>query len=72
MSDWISVKDRMPEDGRPVLTCDGHGDIDIMHRNRAFQGWEYDDGIFYDDMFKGTKSEIKAWQSLPEPYKEDT
>lgn len=73
MSDWIPVTERLPEDDKPVLTCDAGDAMEIMARDSARQGWtwEADNAFFYDSMLKGTDGEIVAWQPLPEPYREE-
>lgn len=71
MSKWMPTKDRLPKDNEEVLVCDKSGGIDIMRRDSVMQCWLWDDGVFYDGMFKGTNQEIIAWQPLPEPYKEE-
>ncbi len=60
MSEWISVKDRVPEEGERVLvynpTCSEKHRVDIEYRfDRNF--WESD----------GVYSYITHWMPLPEP-----
>ena len=64
MSEWIPVKERLPETDEMVLvTCwpkNGRPNI-----NRA-----YYDGQFWHG--SGSMSRVVAWQPLPEPSKEVT
>jgi hypothetical protein len=58
---WISVKDRLPENGQRVMIYNG---IEIMD---GFNWWKEDD-IFqndYDQEFK--KQEVTHWMKLPDP-----
>lgn len=60
---WIPCKDRLPENGLEVLTCDNHGNVHVMRH--------YD---FYEHPFNiGPENErfymVTAWQPLPELYK---
>ena len=63
---WISVKDRLPEDQRSVLTVNGHGEIRIMGlwSKRGDEWiWEHNDRMMnYND--------ITHWMPLTEPPKE--
>lgn len=62
-SPWISVKDRMPDDGVEVLVYDTYC--------RTLMGW-YDKG---DDCFRSEYinclDEVTRWMPLPEEPKED-
>lgn len=73
MSDWISVKDRIPEDFKEVLACNGYGDMVVGKRDSEMSAWIFNDyeQLVFDDRVKGTKGEIKAWMPLPETYKEE-
>jgi hypothetical protein len=68
MSDWISVKDRMPEDGVWVLTCSAAGGIDVALHNKKAWLSGFDDSTF-DDCKEDYR--IVAWMPLPQPYKEE-
>jgi hypothetical protein len=62
MSEWISVKDRMPEEGVDVLV---YGDI-YLNRNRKGADVDFVDresgNFFYYD-----EGEVTHWRPLPEP-----
>ena len=64
---WISVKDRLPEDQRSVLTVNGHGEIRIMGlwSKRGDEWiWEHNDRMMnYND--------ITHWMPLPGIPKEE-
>ena len=71
MSDWISVKNRIPKDFESVLVCRRDGYIGIAFHRSDEHYWCYpDDDTFVPD---GTKlrRNILAWMPLPEPYKEE-
>ncbi len=64
MMDWISVKDRLPENGigRPVVISDG----------KSYSLAVFSEGFWYAG--RGTtfsEREIKYWMPLPEPPKGD-
>lgn len=69
MSEWISVKERLPENETYVLVT-----IGIPGRQpHARSGW-YQNGFFHNDngdTWKATDMEVIAWMPLPEPYRED-
>ena len=71
MSDWISVKDRLPRSGEYVLVCDGLGEVNIAYRSSAYHGWVSGCSIIPDSIFKDWETGIKAWMPLPQPYKEE-
>lgn len=60
MSDWISVKDRMPEEGVEVLV---YGDIYLNRKGADVDFVDRESGnFFYYD-----EGEITHWRPLPEP-----
>ena len=74
MSEWISVKDGLPEDDVRVLVCGNGGDeshviaiTQYTHRKYGYniegwiEPWQY---FFYN-------YEITHWMPLPEPPKEE-
>lgn len=66
MSEWISVKDRLPEEGKSVLIFDECGNILVYSLERDRDGdlhWEDDYGYWHND--------VTDWMPLPEPPKED-
>jgi hypothetical protein len=54
MSDWISVKDRLPTDGEPVLTYDTEDDV---MRCTSFETWGNVANFDY----------LTHWMPLPKP-----
>ncbi len=69
--DWISVKDRLPENGEEVLCWYEYfryGDY-----NRLFQtygiGYQFN-GHWGGEVAQGRQARVIAWQPLPEPPKE--
>lgn len=67
MSEWISVKDRMPEEDTPVLTLDKFGHI----RDRELKRFHYGEmpALFRPDGLAPGR-DITHWMPLPEPPKE--
>lgn len=67
---WISVKDRMPEDGRFVLVVNDDGKMMIAKYESEVLRWEYKyiayDWDVWDDEEQGP---ICYWMALPEPPK---
>lgn len=59
-SDWISIKERLPEDGQMVATYDQFG----YGLSRFSEG-----GFEYARYF--TRPKIAWWYPLPEPPKEE-
>ncbi len=64
MSEWISVKDRLPEDDSFVITINEFG----YYRFLAFDGecWRTD-----DHKMMGLVVPVTHWMPLPEPPGED-
>ena len=65
MSEWISVKDKMPEDGIRVLTYADNSAMFVASRD---DGWYVDTGEYY---YSSPLTNITHWMPLPEPPKED-
>lgn len=60
---WISVNERLPEDGEPVLTCkNGNVDVEVYEKNR--NGWIQ--GNWFWSM-----ATVTHWMPLPKPYEGD-
>lgn len=63
MSEWISVKERLPEECEDVLVYLGEGKIDVCRLiHNMFWGAS---GALYD------LGDVTHWQPLPEPPKEE-
>ena len=56
--EWISVKDRMPEENTTVLVATDYGIV--FQCLYAYDGW---------DSWKGDEENITHWQSMPNPPK---
>lgn len=59
---WISVSERLPEDGTYIATLDG----ELVGQKEPFTGMCGIENGKWDD-----EDCVIAWMSLPEPYKED-
>lgn len=66
VNQWISCKDKMPEDGVNVLIYTGNRMISLAW-------YDKDMGYFYicDSDYKYNSLDVTHWQTLPEPPKED-
>lgn len=63
-SEWISVKERLPENEDFVLACDNLDMFVAWYSNNSMtEGWHSFD-VSFDD-----STPIIAWRPLPEPYK---
>ena len=65
--EWISVKDRLPEDQRSVLTVNGHGEIRIMglwSKRGDEWTWVHNDRMMH-------YNDITHWMLLPKMPKEE-
>ena len=66
MNNWISVKDKLPNDHTPVIVAikDTHGDNPVMYSDFGWclngDYWIVDNDVRYD---------ITHWMPLPEPPK---
>ena len=63
VQEWISVKDRLPEDMVDVLTCDAKGNIHIMWHHHEYQ---YPFNIGRNDI---RYFPVTHWGYLPQPPK---
>lgn len=61
MSEWISVKDRLPKELREVMFYDGE---------EMWIGYRLG-GLWCEDYFTFKESKITHWMPLPEPPKEE-
>lgn len=68
-SEWISVKDRLPEDGQLVLVW--HEYFRFGEYNRLFQTYEIGYQFQGHWSMNGQKVRAIAWMPLPEPPKEE-
>lgn len=64
---WISVKDRLPEDQRSVLTVNGHGEIRTMGLWSKFG----DEWTWVHNFCTMHYNDITHWMPMPEPPKEE-
>lgn len=63
MSDWISVEDRLPEDGMPVLTYGAKRlEWAVMRYSAVENAWEVEDCSEFHPAYPP-----KYWQELPPP-----
>ena len=58
---WISVKERVPEDGTRVLFCD---DDTVYYGPHYHNTW-------WDDVMGGDVKDVIAWTPLPGLYKKE-
>ena len=64
MSEWISVKDRLPQVKEDVLIYDSH------HRN-IYKAWYIGDiDVWFSNEYLPQFINITHWMPLPEPPKE--
>jgi hypothetical protein len=72
MSEWISVKDRLPEENENVILYDGKevfcGDLFFGKLGKICWGIQACDGICYGHY---NKDEVTHWMPLPKPPKEN-
>lgn len=68
---WISVEDRLPEEGEKCIITDKYGYVhdgiiyDYAYdkdKNPSFHRWD-------DEYWQCFRPDVIAWQPLPEPYK---
>lgn len=65
---WISVKDRLPEDGKYVLCWYEYfryGEYNRMFKTYGI-GYHYN-GFWGGEVSNGTKAKVLAWRDLPDP-----
>lgn len=65
MSEWISVKDRLPEKGQDFLCIFKNGRIYDGYKSDSIYGDYIIHGVSYVNVF------FTHWMPLPEPPKED-
>lgn len=68
---WIPIKERLPENDTLVLVT-----IKVGNREpKVRSGYYYRDGFFHidnGDYWKASDKELLAWMPLPEPYKAES
>ena len=64
MSEWISVKDRLPDEFEWVLACDKDRCVGEAMFTRIGERW---DGPYGEYQLHG----VTHWMPMPEPPKED-
>ena len=67
IGEWISVKDRLPEDEVTVMASCGQCVLSEARYSKK-NGWEwaYESGSdYWEELY-----DVSAWMPLPEPYKE--
>lgn len=76
MSDWISVKKRLPKEHEPVLCCFSHWNVNVprqtvmVHINEDDCSWRvWDLGDYYPEL--SYDFNVTHWMPLPEPPKKD-
>ena len=69
MSEWISVKDRLPDPkkhpNRYIVAC-----IEPFYKSLVIDFMRYSNGVWYYDGLP-TQATVTHWIPLPEPPKED-
>lgn len=71
-SEWINVKDRLPEEYKDVLCYYEYfryGDFNCMFR--TIDRGHYGNGIWGGEAGQGHKNKVLAWMPLPEPPREE-
>ena len=84
MSEWISVKDRLPEDDLPqdtdrllikVLVCSTSGKYGVrtLSRQRWIMSWDYktNTGTYSNWTWSRDARNITHWLPLPQPPEEE-
>lgn len=67
-SNWISCKERLPEEEVDVLCCRNNKTIAIMHFNPVLTT-RYPKGFsVVENNFSWRQDNVVAWMPLPEPY----
>jgi len=75
MSEWISVKDRLPENNDDVLVTDGE-DCAVLFFHKNDNKWKYGYGLLeaynYDGgaCIEAETQGMTHWMPLPEPPKD--
>lgn len=78
MSEWISVKDGLPDADGIYLVCDRRlNGVPWVHTagfKKTSSSWCESHGMYYDDRYGRYREQDKFthWMPLPEPPKEET
>lgn len=66
-SEWISVDDKLPEEGANVLVCNNSGEMRIIY------GWYYGEENQYWtwDIIDDNFGSVVVWMPLPKPYRKN-
>jgi hypothetical protein len=70
MSEWISVKDRLPEYNQEVLFVNGKNEVSVGRRFQYEEGTDIfatQSGICFNDDIQGDWAVCKYWMPLPKP-----
>lgn len=67
---WVSVKERLPEEGQTVLVYSKFGHVSDMTLNR-YKGQNGYDMLIFDTYGMKPGTDIKYWMPLPESPEED-
>ncbi len=59
---WIPCSERLPEKNTEVIVSFAHGLVDTVR---------YKDNGIFESIYEYSTDVIKAWQPLPEPYREE-
>lgn len=63
---WISVNEKLPDDGEDVLFCDLFGDIMLGYHPRDWKSTHFAESGSWE-----LQKNVAAWMPLPEPYRTD-
>jgi hypothetical protein len=64
VSEWVSVKERLPEDSKKILLYHQDGRTLFGLWSNRKEGW------YFDSFGPWEKDEVTHWMPLPEPPKE--
>lgn len=72
MSEWISVKERLPKEHEPVLCIASGKPRSNITLEEAYQlgSWNKDDGWIIDEWLDWEDANVSWWMPLPDPPKE--
>ena len=71
MAEWISVKERLPEDGVFVLVCNDDNHMMVAKYESEVLGWYYKYTNYDFDVWENAEQgPVCYWMPLPEPPEE--